>query len=80
MIDERTKEPLRVETAEGGMPYIWLRATQAEAVLQLLAKHGVRHWRSEDNFSVDGGPFMTHIYLGKMGNAKAVQAILDSVP
>jgi hypothetical protein len=80
MIDVTTKELLQVRDAEKAWPYIRVSRDQAEKVLQLLESNGIRHWRSEDAISFDGGPYMTIINLGRNGNAQAAQALLDSIP
>ncbi|MBI1918125.1 MAG: hypothetical protein HYS12_25825 [Planctomycetes bacterium] len=79
MTDATTKNPLRVSTIGTAGPFIRLAFTQLDEVRQLLDRHGIRYWVRENAISLDGGPEMIVVKLGREGNAAAVQAILDSV-
>jgi len=80
MIDNRTNQRLLVSTSPNGKSHIELLYSQAEKVHQLLEFHGIRHWVGEDIFSFNGGPQEVVISLAWREDAKAVQAVLDSVP
>jgi len=79
MIDTKTKKPLRVSTIGTAGPYIRLPFSQLEQVRQLLDSRGIRYWVRENAISLDGGPEMIVVNLGREGNAAAVQAILARV-
>jgi hypothetical protein len=79
MSDTTTKAPLRVSTDGTAGPYIMLPFSQLDEVRRLLDGQRIRYWVSEDAISLNGGPEMTVINLGRGGDAAAVQAALDSV-
>jgi|GraSoiStandDraft_1057264.scaffolds.fasta_scaffold1837815_1 hypothetical protein len=77
MTDAATQQRLRVSTDGTAGPYISLPLSQVENVQRLLDEHGVRYWVEENSISLDGGPYISTINLGREGNAQSVQAILD---
>ncbi len=79
MIDNTNGKPLNVRSIETPWPYIQVAASQRNEVHQLLTEHGIRHWLSEDIWSFNDGPMVGRIEFGRGVDAKAVQAILDSV-
>jgi hypothetical protein len=79
MVDELTKERLKVSTVGTAGPYIELAESQIPAVRELLERHEVRYWVEENLISINDSPFVGVINLGRNGDAEAVQAILDSV-
>ncbi len=79
MTDAATQKPLRVSTDGTAGPYIMLPVSQLDEVRRLLDSRRIRYWVEENAISLDGGPEMTVINLGRGGDAAAVQAILDSV-
>ena len=79
MIDITTKKPLEVSTDGGAGPYIELPLDQLKEVQQVLESNGIRHTVDEDSISMDDGPFIATIDLGRGADPVAVQAILDSV-
>jgi hypothetical protein len=80
MTDVTTQKRLRVSIDGTAGPYIMLPRTQVDGVTKLLKDHCIRHWVEENSISLDGGPYISVINLGREGNAQAVQAILDSAP
>jgi hypothetical protein len=78
MIDVTTNKPLRVSTEGTAGPYIRLPFNQLDEVRRLLDGSSVRHWVSENVISLNGGPYIAVVNLGREGDAAAVQAILDS--
>jgi hypothetical protein len=78
MTDTTTQKPLRVSADRTARAYIMLPLSQVEEVQRLLDAHGVRHWVEDNSISLDGGPYISTIQLGRDENAKAVQAILDN--
>jgi hypothetical protein len=79
MIDVTTKKPLRVTPDESAGPYIRLSLAQVDAIRRLFDSHGVRYWVSENAISLNNGPYMTIVNLGRGGDADAVQTLLDTV-
>ena len=77
MNDVTTQERLRVSTDGTAGPYIMVPATQLDEVTQLLDRHNVRHWVEEHVISLNGGPEIGVVNLGREGDAEAVQNILD---
>jgi hypothetical protein len=79
MTDRTTSLPLRVSTDTTSGPYIRLPYNQIDEVRRLLESHGFRYWVEENIISLNGGPFMAVVNLGREVDTNAVQAILDSV-
>ena len=77
MTDATTQQRLRVSTDGTAGPYIMLPLSQVEKVQRLLDDHGIRYWVEENSISLDGGPYISTINLGRDGDARAVQSILD---
>jgi hypothetical protein len=77
MTDTTTEKPMHVSTDGTAGPYITLPLSQVDEVTRLLDGHGIRHWVEENSISLNGGPYISTINLGREGNAQAVQAILD---
>jgi hypothetical protein len=80
MIDVTTRRPLYVSTAGDAGPYILVSVEQLATVKELLDAHGVSYWVDEEALSIDGGPEITEINLGRQCDPKAVQRLLDSLP
>ena len=76
MIDEMTKETLRVSTAGIAGPCLMVTVAQLDAVLAALDRHKVRYWVDADAISLDNEPFTTVINFGRSGDAARIQAIL----
>jgi hypothetical protein len=79
MIDTTTKKPLRVLTDGTAGPYIMVPLDQLEEVKHALDNHSIRYWVEENAISLNKAPFIAVIDLGRNGDTKAVQAILDKV-
>jgi hypothetical protein len=77
MIDEVTKDILRV--SDGGIagPYLMVSMDQLDAVLAVLDRHKVRYWVDADAISLDNEPAITVINFDLRDNAARIQAILD---
>jgi hypothetical protein len=80
MIDVTTNKPLRVSTDGTAGPYIEVAVSQLNEIQRLLDSHGIRYWVDEQAISWEGGPYTTDINFGRAGDARAIQAILDSAP
>jgi hypothetical protein len=77
MIDEMTKDSLRVSTDGIAGPYLMVPVTQLDAVLAVLDRHKVRYWVDADAISLDNEPAITVINFDRSGDAAWIQAILD---
>jgi hypothetical protein len=77
MIDEMTKDTLRV--SDGGIagPYLMVSIDQLDAILAVLDRHKVRYWVDADAISLDNEPALTVINFGRTGDAARIQALLD---
>ena len=77
MIDEVTKDMLRVSDGGLGGPYLMVSMDQLDAVVAVLDRHKVRYWVDADAISLDNEPALTVINFGRTGDAARIQAILD---
>ena len=80
MIDVTTSRPLRVSTEGTAGPYIRVPVSQLEEIRLLFEDREIRHRVQENVISLDGGPEIAVIDLGRGADPNAVQAILDSAP
>ena len=79
MIDATTNKPLHVWGDGTPWPYIVLPVSQLDEVRQLLDVHGIRYEVEDEVISLNDGPETATIDLRRGTDAKAVQAILDSI-
>ena len=79
MTNTANQKPLRVLGVDTAWPYISLPYSQLKEVKKLLDDKGIRYWVRDNIISIDGGPEMTAIHLGRGTDVNTVQAILDSV-
>jgi hypothetical protein len=77
MIDEMTKNNLRVTADVVAGPYLMVPMVQLDAVLAVLDRHKVRYWVDADAISLDNEPAITVINFDRFGDAARIQAILD---
>jgi hypothetical protein len=77
MIDEMTRNSLRVSTDGIAGPYLMVTVTQLDAVLAVLDSNHVRYWVDADAISLDNEPAITVINFGRSGDAARIQTILD---
>jgi hypothetical protein len=77
MIDEMTRNTLRVSTDGIAGPYLMVPVTQLDAVLAVLDSNHVRYWVDADAISLDNEPAITVINFGRSGDAARIQTILD---
>jgi hypothetical protein len=77
MIDEMTRNSLRVSTDGIAGPYLMVPVTQFDAVLAVLDSNHVRYWVDADAISLDNEPAITVINFGRSGDAARIQTILD---
>ena len=77
MIDEMTRDSLRVSTDGMAGPYLMVPITQLDPVLAALDRREVHYWVDADAISLDNEPAITVINFGRSGDAVRIQAILD---
>lgn len=77
MIDATTQKPLKVSTEGGVGPFIRLPLDQVDEVKRVLDSHRIYNWVRENSISLNGGPYISVIELGREGNAQVVQEVLD---
>jgi hypothetical protein len=77
MIDEMTRDSLRVSDGGLGGPYLMVPVTQLDAVRAVLDRHAVDYRVDADAISLDDEPPTTVINFGRSGDAARIQAILD---
>jgi hypothetical protein len=80
MTDATTNKPLHVSTDGTAGPYLMVPDLQLDGVIDLLRTNGIRCWADENVISLNGAPAIGVINLGRDGDAKRVQAILDKAP
>lgn len=79
MTDATTQQPLRVSTDGTAGPYIMVPVSQLEEVKALLDRRHIHYWVGENAISLNGMPEIAVINLGRNADARAVQAVLDTV-
>ena len=77
MKDVTTKQPLNVSTDGTVGPYIMVPVSQLDDVRRLLEHHRVRYSVDEDVISLNDEPEVAVVNLGRGGDAKGAQKILD---
>lgn len=77
MIDEMTKDKLRVSTDGIAGPYLMVPLAQLARVRERLDRHSVRYWVDADAISLDGKPAIVVVNFGRAGDASRIQALLD---
>lgn len=77
MIDEMTKDQLRISTDGIAGPYLMVPLTQLARVRERLDRHSIRYWVDADAISLDGRPAVVVVNFGRAGDAVRIQALLD---
>jgi hypothetical protein len=77
MIDETTKDRLKVATDHVAGSYLMLPVAQLEHVREQLDEHAIRYWVDSDAISLDGKPAIIVINFGRTGDAARIQTVLD---
>jgi hypothetical protein len=77
MIDETTKNELRVSTDGIAGPYLMIPLAQISRVRELLDRHSIHYWVDVDAISLDGRPAIGVINFGRTGDAVSIQTLLD---
>ncbi len=78
MVDASNHKPIRVSVDSAG-PSISLPVGQLGQVRKLLEDNHVSHWVSHHAISVDGGPLIALIYLGRKTDPPHAQGLLDAM-
>lgn len=79
MIDVIHRRSIRVSTEGGAGPYIMVPFSQLEEVRAQLTANNVRYWVDDEVLSLDGGPEIAVVNLGRDCNAAHVQELLDKI-
>jgi hypothetical protein len=79
MKDVATKKSLYVSSDGAAGPYIMVPVCRLDDLRQLLDRHRVPYAVDEDAISLNGAPELAIVNLGRGGDAKGVQKLLDSV-
>jgi hypothetical protein len=77
MIDEMTRDRLRISIDGIAGPYLMVPVAQLPRVRELLDSHSVRYWVDADAISLDRRPAIAVVNFGRSGDAVQIQAILD---
>jgi hypothetical protein len=77
MLDQRTKNPLRVKSDTIAGPFLSLPLAQLAAVREVLDRHAISYWADSEAISLDGKPPVIVINFGRKGDAARIQAALD---
>jgi hypothetical protein len=77
IIDVATKKPVRVLTGGTAGPYLMASVEQLDEIRRILDARGIRYWVEENFVSINGGPEIGVLNLGRGADAAAIQAILD---
>lgn len=77
MLDEMTKDQLRISTDGVAGPYLMVPLAQLARVRERLDRHSVRYWVDADAISLDGKPAVVVVNFGRTGDAARIQAFLD---
>jgi len=78
MTDVTTQRALQVSTDGTAGPYIMVPVSQLDDVKRLLDGARVPYWVDENAISLNGTPEIAVVNLGRVVDASAVQAVLDS--
>lgn len=70
--------PIRVSNDERSGPYIQLPVDRLEAVERVLKEHAIRYWVDRHQYSFNGRPPVTMLYINQKTDPNHVQALLDA--
>jgi hypothetical protein len=77
MIDEMSKDRLRIATDEIAGPYLMVPLAQLARLRERLDRHSVRYWVDSQAISLDGKPAVVVVNFGRAGDAARLQVLLD---
>jgi hypothetical protein len=78
MIDSETRERVVVSAEGTGGAYIMLPFDQVGDIEAILRGNGVPFWTDSDSISLDGGPAIIVVNLGREADVSRVQQLLDA--
>ena len=79
MIDSETQERILIHTEGNGGPYLMVAHDQLGAIIETLRSHNVSHWVDEDVISIDDGPGVAVVNLGRGSEVSGIQRLLDGI-
>ena len=77
MIDSLTNKPIEVIDYGDGEPFVLVQLDQLELVKKLLDEAGIQYSVHEDEYSVNGKPYVAWIDLPHQVDVSSVQRLLD---
>jgi hypothetical protein len=77
VIDEATKDRLRISTDAIAGPYLRVTLAQLARVRDVLDRHTVHYWVDSQAISLNGKPAIVVINFGRAGDPARIQAVLD---
>ncbi len=77
MIDQKTRDRLKISSDEVAGPYLMLPLSQLASIRERLDRHAVRYWVDSQAISLDGKPAIVVVNFGRTDDAGRLQAILD---
>ena len=77
MVDEMTRDRLRVSVDGVAGPYLMVPVGQLGRVRAVLDRRGVRYWADADAISLDGKPAIAVVNFGRGGDPVLIQSLLD---
>ncbi len=78
MLDSLTKKPIKVIDDGDEEPYILVQLDQLELVKKLLDQAGYRYSVHDDEYSVNGKPYIAWIDVSRQVDVPGIQRLLDS--
>jgi hypothetical protein len=78
MLDSLTKKPIEVIDDGDEEPYILVQLDQLELVKKLLDDAGFRYSVHDDEYSVNGKPYIAWIDVLRLVDVPAIQRLLDA--
>ena len=79
MIDEMTKNRLRVDSDSVAGPSLMLPLSQVPSVREILDRNSIHYWVDTFAISLDGKPPKTVINFRRKESADRIQSLLDEV-
>jgi hypothetical protein len=77
MIDEMTKDRLRISTDGVAGPYLMVPLAQLPGVRERLERDSIRYWVDGHAISLDGKPAVVVVNFGRAGDPTRIQSLLD---
>ena len=77
MIDDTTRDRLRISTDEIAGPYLMVPLARLLGVRERLDRDSTRYWVDGHAISLDGKPAVVVVNFGRAGDATRIQSLLD---